>query len=59
MFMWTIILVIEVLIWIALSLIPEIWVFIAAFYFVNKVHNLQNILNNNLTKNTANLTKKS
>jgi len=31
--MGTIILIIEVLIWIALSFIPEIWIFIWAFYF--------------------------
>ena len=31
--MGTIILIIEVLIWIALSFIPEIWIFIGAFYF--------------------------
>ena len=31
--MWTIILVIEILIWLGISMIPEIWIYMAMFYF--------------------------
>ena len=45
--MWTIILVIEVLFWLSLTLIPEVWIGLAIFYFFFLVFSWVNIVKPN------------